>query len=82
VATYFLTGWSTTPTADWTLSTSLLLADFDPFPSLSSTTIGNGGVVTLTLYAPCTATSGQAATVVVGSAPDGVSLWPVFLSIQ
>lgn len=68
-ATFTLTGWSTSQVADWSLDT--YTADYSDLdttqtkPQLSATTINNGQTVTLTLYVPANASSGQTGVVYV-----------------
>ena len=84
-ATFTLTGWSTTPIADWTLQT--FAADLSDFTDaqlaaqLSATTINNGTQVTLTLHAPANATTGQHGGVYVLSG-DQQRPWLVGYTVQ
>jgi hypothetical protein len=80
-ATFTLTGWSSAPTAPWTIAAyDADYTDFSATASLSSDTIGNGGTVTLTLTAPASATSGQYGAVFVYSGQS--NFWPVAIQVQ
>jgi len=58
-----LVGWSTAPHAPWPILARTIVGNFDPQPSASPATIGNGGTATLNLHLPANATSGESAVV-------------------
>jgi hypothetical protein len=88
-ATFTLTGWSTTPVADWQLST--YNADFSDLDTTATRPAFNGGNATaminngttamLTMRAPATAKSGQVGAVYVLSGRQ-LRPWVVGFSVQ
>jgi hypothetical protein len=73
--TFTLTGWSSAEVAPWTIRSfrdNFSVQDFDTTPTLSSTQVGNGTNVTVTLHVPAGTPSGSNATVLIysqGSTP-------------
>jgi hypothetical protein len=84
-ATFTLTGWSTQPMADWSLSSYTAdysdLYDTDMKPSFTAKTINNGTSVMLTLHAPANAQSGQLGGLYIYSG-DNYRPWPVGFIVQ
>jgi len=91
--TFTLTGWSTVPVNPWSLTItpdSYSAQDFATTPQFTSTTIGNGTTVQLTLHVPPGTPAGKSAILRIGSVlpdvVDGVGNfaadWPVMVIAQ
>jgi len=84
--TFKLTGWSSAPTAPWTINAVTEHLDwptFEPAPILSQSTIDNGGEATLTLSVPASAMPTSIATVfVISTAPGVYGSWPVSIEAE
>jgi hypothetical protein len=68
--TFTLTGWSSAEVAPWTIRSfpdKFSVQDFDTTPTLSSTRVGNGTNVTVTLHVPAGTPSGSTATILIDS---------------
>ena len=85
-ATLHLTGWSTTPVADWTLSAFASMfgpASFQPQLTLDTTTLNNGRHATLRVTVPAGTPAGREAHVFVSSSRAAVyTYWPVAIDVQ
>ncbi len=75
--TFTLTGWSTVPVPDWSLSSAVTdSADFDPMATISGDTINNGTTSTVTLSVPAGTARGKVGSAQIFSGPAG-KFWPV-----
>jgi hypothetical protein len=82
--TFTLTGWSSAPTDDWSLASSVAdSADFDPMATITGGAVmNNGTTATVTLTVPAGTPSGQVGSALIFTGLTSGNFWPVTVIAQ
>lgn len=81
--TFTLTGWSTAPVHDWSITASVPdTADFDPMAVVAKGAINNGTSLTVTLSVPKGTPPGVLGSVQIYNGPVSGNYWPITVLSQ